>query len=184
MSRTTRLLAAAALTAGIAIAAVPATAAPVEVTAATSMSHHTPRIVQQWANAWTTMNPVAMSKLFDKRGVYTDHAFQASFTGPAGAKTWVAITADSINPAKVTVHDTIVQGDRIAVTWTFSGTFTENTPFTPPYSAAGKSFAVPATSIITLHHGKIRSVDDYYNLADVLRQVGLPAGAYTPPTAP
>jgi steroid delta-isomerase-like uncharacterized protein len=182
MSRTTRLIAAAALTAGIAVAAVPATAAPSNV-ASVSMAHHAPRIVQQWATAWTTLNPVAMSKLFDRNGVYTDHAFQASFTGPAGAKTWVELTADSINPAKVTIHDTIVQGDRIAVTWTFSGTFTENSPFTPPYSAAGKSFAVPATSIITLHHGKIRSVDDYYNLADLLRQVGLPAGAYTPPTA-
>ncbi|WP_165956466.1 ester cyclase [Kribbella antibiotica] len=183
MSRTTRLIAALALSAGVEVAAVPATAAPATVPVA-SFGHHSPRIVQQWANAWTTMNPVAMSNLFDKNGVYIDHAFQASFTGPAGAKLWVELTADSINPAKVAVHDTIAQGNNIAVTWTFSGTFTGDSPFTPPYTAEGKSFAVPATSIITLRHGKILKIDDYYNLADILRQVGLPAGAYTPPSAP
>jgi hypothetical protein len=35
------------------------------------MAHHAPRIVQQRATAWTTLNPVAMSKLFDRNGVYT-----------------------------------------------------------------------------------------------------------------
>ncbi|WP_020389256.1 nuclear transport factor 2 family protein [Kribbella catacumbae] len=185
MSRTTRLFTAVALTAGLALAAVPASAH--KVSSGTSMSEQDqsrrmPRIVHQWADAWNTANPTAMSKLFDQRGVYTDHAFQASFTGPAGAKQWVELTKASISPVKITVHDTISAGDRIAVTWTFSGTFTERVPFTPPYKATGKSFSVPATSVFTVRRGRIQSVDDYYNLADILRQVDLPAGPFTPPS--
>ena len=34
-----------------------------------------------------------------------------------------------------------------------------------------------------LKGGKIQHLTDYYNLADLLRQVGLPAGVWTPPGA-
>ncbi|GAA0589990.1 SnoaL-like domain-containing protein [Kribbella sandramycini] len=182
MSRSTRLLAALTLTAGAALAAAPAIATP-DGTSMSQPGRHTPRIVQQWANAWNTADPVAMSKLFARDGTYTDHAFQASFTGPAGARQWGEITRRAISPLKVTIHDTIVDGDRIAITWTFSGTFTTHHPFAP-YNPAGKSFAVPATTILTLHHHRLTSAADYYNLADLLRQLNLPAGPFTPPSAP
>jgi steroid delta-isomerase-like uncharacterized protein len=183
MSRTTRhLFAALTLTVGIAVAAVPASAQEIQTTSMSEQSRQAPRIVRQWANAWNTLDGVAMGKLFAPRGIYTDHAFQASFTGPAGAEMWVGLTKRSISPASVTVKDAFSSGDQIAVSWTFSGTFTDKAPFTPPYSAAGKSFSVPATSLFTVRHGRISSVDDYYNLADILRQAGLPAGPFTPPT--
>jgi ketosteroid isomerase-like protein len=81
-----------------------------------------------------------------------------------GLRKSVAATSFDVEPT-VTVKDAFSGGDQIAVSWTFSGTFTDQAPFTPPYSAAGKSFSVPATSLLTVRHGRITSVDDYYNLA-------------------
>ncbi|ALG08433.1 hypothetical protein H4W33_009590 [Kibdelosporangium phytohabitans] len=95
----------------------------------------------------------------------------------------MAITKRAISPLRITGRSAFRDGDNIAVTWTFSGTFTGKTPFTPPDNPAGRSFSVPATSVIAMRHGRVGSVDDYYNLADILRQVGLPAGPFTPPGA-
>lgn len=47
----------------------------------------------------------------------------------------------------------------------------------------GKSFSVPAASIFEMKGDKIRRVDDYYNLADLLGQLGLQPGAWVPPPA-
>ncbi|QUQ67221.1 nuclear transport factor 2 family protein [Kutzneria sp. CA-103260] len=188
MSRVTRrrvtataLVAGVALTTGIALTAPSASAVPAQEAAA-AQRQHLPRLAQQWVNAWNTGDGAAMGALFAPDGVYTDHAFQAAFTGPAGAKLWVELTMRSIANAKVTVKNAFCSGDNIAVTWTFSGTFTDKAALTPPYSAAGKSFAVPVSTVITTRHNLITAVDDYYNLADVLRQVGLPAGPFTPPS--
>ena len=188
MSRTTRnILVATTLAVGVAFAAVPASAAPVDnVTSTAEHAGHDqdrrlPRIAQQWANAWNAGDAAAMGALFAPGGTYTDHAFQATFTGPAGAALWVQVTLQSISPAHVTIKDAFCSGDNVSVSWTFTGTFTDKAPLTPPYNATGKSFSVAATSVITTHNGRITSVDDYYNLADILRQVGLPAGPISLP---
>ncbi|WP_328608926.1 nuclear transport factor 2 family protein [Amycolatopsis sp. NBC_00345] len=145
--------------------------------------HRPPRVVEQWASAWNTGDALAMSALFAPDGTYTDHAFQAAFTGPAGVEQWVTTTMQRFRAFRATVENAFRLGDNIAVTWTFAGTFGDRTPFTPPHDPAGKSFSVPATSVFTLRHDRIVSAEDYYNLADVLRQVGLPAGPFTPPGA-
>nr|WP_052479049.1 nuclear transport factor 2 family protein [Kibdelosporangium sp. MJ126-NF4]CEL21747.1 hypothetical protein [Kibdelosporangium sp. MJ126-NF4]CTQ92527.1 hypothetical protein [Kibdelosporangium sp. MJ126-NF4] len=183
MTRTARrLLTAVALAAGVTLASLPTSVAQTSETVnATHDNRQVPRIVQQWANAWNKGDAAALGALFTQDGTYTDHAFQASFTGPAGVRQWVAITTDSIKPLKVTVASAFRSGDHVSVTWTFSGTFTDNSPFEPPHNPAGRSFSVPATSVFTLRHDRIKSVADFYNLADLLRQVGLPAGPFTPP---
>ncbi|SER94069.1 nuclear transport factor 2 family protein [Actinokineospora terrae] len=184
MSRTARrLLTATALVAGLALTSSSLSVAePAGPAAAQDSAHrHFPRIVEQWADAWNRGDANALSALFTADGTYTDHAFQASFTGRAGVKQWVELTKRAITPLHATVHTAFRSGDQVAVTWTFSGTSTDQNPFTPPNNPAGRSFAVKATSVFTLHRDHIATADDYYNLADLLRQVGLPAGPFTPP---
>lgn len=140
-----------------------------------------PHVAAAWAKAWNNADPRAMASLFAKNGVYQDNAFQVAMTGPQGAATWVDITGKSIANAHVRLVDAFQRGDRIAIRWEFSGTDTG--AFAKDRPATGKSFTVPATTIIDLKHGKIQQLTDYYNLADLLRQVGLPAGVWTPPPA-
>lgn len=140
-----------------------------------------PRVVREWAAAWNEGSPGKMSALFTEDGVYEDHAFQVEFRGKEGVAQWVSITNASIDDARVEVHEAFRGGDRIAVEWTFSGTNSAGgLAGLPP---TGESFSVPAVSVFEMEGTEIRRVDDYYNLADLLRQVGLPAGAWTPPPA-
>lgn len=143
-----------------------------------------PRMVAAWADAWNTASPRKMAALFTEDGVYQDNAFQVAMTGPAGAAQWVTITEQSIKNAHVDVVDAFREGNKIAVRWNFSGADTG--AFAKDRPATGKSFNVPVTTVMDLNGGKIQHLTDYYNLADLLRQVGLPAGVWTPPgtTAP
>ncbi len=122
-----------------------------------------------------------MADLFADDGVYEDFAFQIKSSTPAGAAQWVDITASSIPDAHVEVIEAFRSRRRIAVKWIFSGT---------PLSIAGvpstgKSFAVPAVSYFEVRRGRIQRVGDFYNLADLLRQLDLPCDTWTPlPPAP
>lgn len=140
-----------------------------------------PRVVKQWAAAWNAGSPERMAALFTEDGVYEDHAFQVVFRGRDGVAQWVSITTGAIDDTHVEVTGAFRSGDRIAVQWTFSGTDSAGGLGGQP--PTGKSFSVPAASIFEMKGNKIRRVDDYYNLADLLRQLGLPSGAPAQPTA-
>ena len=141
-----------------------------------------PRPVREWAAAWNTGSPERMAALFTEDGAYEDHAFQVEFRGRDGVAQWVEITNAAIADTRVEVEEASRAGDRIYVEWTFSGTNSAGGLAGQP--PTGKAFSVPAVSVFEMKGNKIRRVEDYYNLADLLRQVGLPAGVWTPPPAP
>ena len=141
-----------------------------------------PRAVREWAAAWNEGDAGKMAALFAGDGAYEDHAFGVEFRGRDGIAQWVSITNASIDDAHVEIQHAFRHGDRIAVEWTFSGKNTAGgLAGLPP---TGESFSVPAVSIFEMGGEEIRRVEDYYNQADLLRQVGLPAGAWEPPPAP
>ncbi|MBC8160865.1 MAG: nuclear transport factor 2 family protein [Roseiflexaceae bacterium] len=144
-------------------------------------SRAVPRIVRQWAAAWNAHDPERMVTLFTNDGVYEDLAFEARFQGKEGVALWVLITNASIGDAKIEIVDAFQRGNRAAAMWTFSGTdIGAIAPHLPP---TGKSFSLPVVSFFELKSSLIRHVRDSYNLATLLRQLGLPADAYTPPGA-
>jgi steroid delta-isomerase-like uncharacterized protein len=135
-------------------------------------AHHLPRIAVRWASAWNNGQGQRLARLFTVDARYTDQAFGATFTGRDGVATWVGITQDSIENARVDLGSAFRAGNRVAIQWTFSGTLV----------GAPSAFALPAATVLRLHKGKIASNDGYYNLADLLQQSGLSAD--TDPTAP
>lgn len=137
-----------------------------------------PRVVREWAAAWNTGDPQRMAALFTEDGVYEDKAFGAVFEGKEGVARWVEITTTSIDDAQVEVHDAFRKGDRIAVRWTFSGTDSAGGLGGQP--PTGRSFSVPAVSVFETKGNKIERVEDYYNLADLLGQLGLSPGGAPP----
>jgi steroid delta-isomerase-like uncharacterized protein len=136
-----------------------------------------PPIAAQWMNAWNSKDPRAMADLFTEDGSYEDLAFQAKFQGKEGVAAWVQLTADIMPDLNVEITDAFQSGDKIAVRWTFTGT-----PLSlGPIQGTGKTFSVPAASIIEVKDGRIASVTDFYNLANLFRQLGLDAGDWVPP---
>jgi steroid delta-isomerase-like uncharacterized protein len=126
--------------------------------------HRIPRLVRQWADAWNTNDPQQMAALFTRDGVYEDFAFGARFTGREGVASWVTITWTALDEVEVDVTDTFRTADRISIRWTFRGQI----------AGAPRPFAVPASSVLELRNGRIAYAGDYYNLAEVLKQSGLP----------
>jgi steroid delta-isomerase-like uncharacterized protein len=141
------------------------------------VARRTPAIVKAWIAAWNGGDPKAMAALFTEDGVYDDHAFQVRSEGRAAIATFVAITNGNMPGAKAEIVDVFQAGDRIAIEWIFNGTPLRFGP-TP---LTGKSFSVPVVTILRMKGDRIQHDDDFYNLADVFRQLGLPAGPWTPP---
>jgi len=153
------------------IAAAISIAAPVtHPTGVTALTHRKkenrlPRTVLRWEEAWNSGDPQQLAVLFTRDARYTDHAFGATFTGRDGIAQWSTITAQSIDDAQIDVHRAQRRGRHIEIRWTFSGHIV----------GAPAPFTVPAVTILRFKGKSIVTNDDYYDLAEVLRQSGLPA---------
>lgn len=119
----------------------------------------------RWASAWNDNRPDELAELFSHDATYTDVALGVAWHGKAEIGQWVTNTHAGIKDVRVEVKSSFRSGDQIAIEWTFSGVM----------PGATKPFAVPAVTIMKLRGGRIYTNDDYYNLADVLKQSGLPA---------
>lgn len=135
-----------------------------------------PNLVAKWADAWNNCDPMAMAGLFTADGIYDDLAFQERSEGSKGISNWVEGTCKNIVHGHVTILDTVQGDDQIAVQWIFDGTPPAGTPM-----ATGQSFSVPVLTLLRTKGGLIQHDSDYYNLADLLRQLGIPAGPWAPP---
>ena len=136
-----------------------------------------PSIAQAWANAWKNDDAQGMAALFTPDGIYEDFAFQARFQGSDGVAMWVDITAKAIPDARAEIIDAFETGGRVAIRWVFHGT-PKNFAAIP---GTGKSFAVPAVTILDMEDEKIAKASDFYNLADLFRQGGIASGPWVPP---
>lgn len=154
--------------AGASVLAQPADAAP--SIAATTTSQHSgqrlPAVAVNWAAAWNGSDSQRLANLFTKAGArYTDHAFDRTYTGRAGIAQWHATTKQFVQDAKIVVTDAFADCDHASISWTFSGQLL----------GAPKPFSVPVATVLRLRGHEILTNDDYYNMADVLSQSGLPA---------
>lgn len=183
MSSSPRLVATAALAAviagaGVGITSASALAAPTVSTAAPATpqtgvdaqtrhdsENRLPRTVMEWEAAWNGGDPQQLAALFVRDARYTDHAFGATFTGSDGIARWSSITAESIDDAQIDVHSAQRRGRHVEVRWTFSGHLV----------GAPTPFSVPAVTLQGMKGQLIVTNDDYYDLAELLRQSGLPA---------
>lgn len=174
-----RLLTVSALIALSGCSATTAQSAPAQPTsqAHRASARPVPKIVRAWASAWNMGDAEGMARLFTADGVYEDFAFGARFQGQEGVAQWVTITSESIPDVRIDVIDAFRAGDRVAVKFVFNGTPRS----LGPVPSTGKSFGVPAVSYFELRGNRIRQIGDYYNLAELLRQLGLPADALIPP---
>jgi steroid delta-isomerase-like uncharacterized protein len=136
-----------------------------------------PVVVQAWVDAWNAADSEAMAQLFAADGVYEDYAFQAIWTGPEQIAQWVEITSANIPDAHIEILEAYQAGNRATVRWVFHGTPER----LGEIEGTGKSFSVSAVSVLELEGEQISRISDFYNLANLLRQLGLEAGPWVPP---
>ena len=123
--------------------------------------------------AWNAHDSAAAAAHFAEDVSYFDASVGTAITGSEAAKTGVIdnfLTAVPDASWQMTGAP-IVQGDRIAFEWEFSGTNTgawgDGTP------ATGKTFRFPGASAFTITGGKIKVQNDYYDALGFYKQLGL-----------
>ncbi|GAA3807113.1 hypothetical protein GCM10022403_046510 [Streptomyces coacervatus] len=141
---------------------------------------NTEDIVRSWAQRWNAGDAAGMTELFTVDCSYRDRAFQTHFTGLEGVAEWMRITQSHIPDLHIELHAAFGNERQAMARYTLSGTFGPDHPFDAGQEVAGSTFSVPAASCFTVREGRIHAVEDFYNLADVMRQLGLPAGPFTP----
>ncbi|MEC3973841.1 nuclear transport factor 2 family protein [Amycolatopsis sp. H20-H5] len=129
-------------------------------------------VAAAWASAWSGTDPQALATLFTPDATYTDLAIQVVCEGQDGVAEWKQRTDQLIADVRVTVNASFRSGDQVAIETTYAGHI----------HGAPSPFAVPATTILRLRHGLIAADRDYYSLATVLAQSGLPATWAAPAT--
>jgi steroid delta-isomerase-like uncharacterized protein len=89
-------------------------------------------------------------------------------------KGWAAAMPDS----KATFHDAFVSGNTVVLELTWRGTHTGplETP-AGPIPPTGKRFELRACQVVEIAGGKTKSVRQYFDMATLLQQLGVAAGA-------
>jgi steroid delta-isomerase-like uncharacterized protein len=129
------------------------------------------RILNDWATAWSSHDTERVLALFTDDCVYEDVTFGAVNHGKAELRAFADGTFAAIPDFKVTVINRFIAGSCAGIEWVMSGTHKGDFPGLP---ATGKSFSsVRGATIVELETGKIRRCSDYWDAANVMRQVGL-----------
>ena len=154
-----RTLAFAALLLAISLALQPTTAKP----AGTSP------VADSWIAAWNSHDPAKWATYFTPDVYYEDVTVGEISRGSAEAQKFAASFFTDVPDLKLELADSSIEGNHGSIQWILSGT--DKGVF-----KTGKPFKVRGVSIITINNGKISRSIDYYDLATIMKQVGvLPA---------
>ena len=98
-----------------------------------------------------------------------DPAFPGEVRGPAGFKQYVQAMWAPFPDSRVSIDDLFVEGNKVAVRWTFRGTHTGDFMGIPP---TGKEVTLPGISLVRIEQDKMAECWDGYDALGLLRQLG------------
>src|ERR1700704_5594739 len=126
-------------------------------------------LAERWVAAWNSHNPDKMLPLFTDDVFYEDVAFGEVSHGSAELRKFFLSEIEGIPDLELKLERASIHGGHGTIEWTFSGT-------DKGVYKTGKKFSVRGVSVIDMRDGKISRNLDFYDLATIMRQVGvLPA---------
>ena len=132
--------------------------------------------LDRYLDAWNAHDPAAVARHMADNAVYEDVALGRVLHGPSEIAKFVEEATRSSSDFRFEVVSLITTGSDYANEWVMLGTNDRALPGVP---ATGRSFRVRGASVGKLDSsGLIVENRDYYNLAELLTQLGVP------PTAP
>ena len=127
--------------------------------------------------AWNRHDPAAVATFMAESGVYEDVALGRVLRGPSEVASFVEEATRSSSDFRFEVVSLFTAGNDYANEWILVGTNDRDLPGLP---ATGRTFRVRGASVGRVDaEGKILGNRDYYNLAEMLIQLG----RLTPPAA-
>jgi len=126
-------------------------------------------VAEKWIAAWNSHSPDKMLPVFTDDVFYEDVAFGEVSHGQAELRKFAAEEFDGVPDLELKLVKANIQGGHGTIEWTFTGT--DKGVF-----KTGKKFTVRGVSVIDVRDGKISRSLDFYDVATIMRQVGvLPA---------
>ena len=123
-------------------------------------------LAEKWIAAWNSHNPDKMLSLFTDDIVYEDVAFGEVSHGSAELRKFAASEFEGVPDLELKLLGVNIHGGHGTIEWTFSGT-------DKGVYKTGKKFSVRGVSVIDMRDGKISRNLDFYDVATIMRQVGV-----------
>lgn len=125
------------------------------------------RVVEAYIDAWNRHDSTAIDTLIAAEGTHEDIPSGFVATGPAGVHAMMKEMTQALPDYAWTITDVIEGDPKLAVLWTWKGSFTGKNP-------AGKNvknFPVSGvgSSVVEVENGKVRRIRNYYDEASLFR---------------
>jgi steroid delta-isomerase-like uncharacterized protein len=128
------------------------------------------RLLEDLAAAWTFHDIEKMLSLCTDDCVYEDVTMGVVNRGKAELKAFAGAVLAAFPDLTMKLTSGFTDGNWAGAEWTMSGTHKGDLPGMP---ATGKEFSLRGASICELHEGKIKRSSDYWDMATLLKQIGL-----------
>jgi steroid delta-isomerase-like uncharacterized protein len=128
------------------------------------------RFAEAWAAAWSSGDPGKLPALFTEDCVYEDVTLGVVNRGSEELRAFASGFMGGVPDFKVELTSSFVTGDRLSAEWRMTGTHTGDLPNMP---ATGRKFDLRGASVFELEGGKGKGCRDYWDMATLLKQIGL-----------
>ena len=136
------------------------------------MSIATAKLADQLVDAWNSLDPQRVVDVLTEDHIYEDVTFAVVCRGAAETRGFFEGAYSAFPDIHFTLTSAAADAERAALEWTMTGTHQGDLPGLP---ATGKPFSVRGSTVFEIAADKICAVRDYWDLATLLRQVGLMA---------
>jgi steroid delta-isomerase-like uncharacterized protein len=128
------------------------------------------RFAEAWAAAWSSGDPDRLLVLFTEDCVYEDVTLGAVNRGSEELRAFASGFMGGVPDFKVELTSSFGTGDRLSAEWRMTGTHTGDLPNMP---ATGRKFDLRGASVFELEGDKGNACRDYWDMATLLKQLGL-----------
>jgi len=136
----------------------------------TSESEETLRLVRDLLEAWNGHDPERIQSFYAPHYEGVDVGQAKPQCGPQDVSRLVKRYLQAFPDLRFVDEEAVVQGNRVALVWTARGTHAGELMRIPP---TGRSIAVRGTSVLTVENGKITRGLYIWDVAGLLRSIGL-----------
>ena len=123
-------------------------------------------VAQNWIDGWNSTDSEKLVAAFTPDGVYEDVAFGITKKGSVELRDLHEFFHNAVGSLYIKLVDTHVSNGHGTIEWVFGGTDKD-------VFKTGKPFAVRGVSVIDVVDGRISRNLDYYDVAAIMRQVGV-----------
>jgi steroid delta-isomerase-like uncharacterized protein len=127
-------------------------------------------VATTYFEAADSRDAAAMASHWEPGGIGELHGL-ARLRAPEELRDWFANTFRAVPDLRMEVLDLVADGDKVAVRWHATGTFTGDTRF-EGLVANGAAIDITGCDVLTIRDGKIQRNDAYLNGAQMARQLG------------